>query len=224
MLNPTEEKKYAELKTLCVKLKVPSPPEIMIGLKVHDKNGILIIDDIQRGHSWTRNFWNLFYAGFNVGPLVLADSTFGAGYANFKDNTAGVHAQYASGQFEAKIGIISVGTADTAFDIDQYTLAAAIEDGTSSGQLSHVAQAAAISAYTSGTQTWKTTVARIFNNNSGGSITIKEVGINNIFYVPSYGARTVLMERSILSPTVAVPNGAQLTVTYEISMDFSAID
>jgi hypothetical protein len=33
-----------------------------------------------------------------------------------------------------------------------------------------------------------------------------------------------LTERSVLDPTVLVANGAQLTVTYEISMDFSSID
>jgi hypothetical protein len=33
-----------------------------------------------------------------------------------------------------------------------------------------------------------------------------------------------MIERSVLSPTVNVPNGAQLTVTYSISLDFTAID
>jgi hypothetical protein len=60
------------------------------------------------------------------------------------------------------------------------------------------------------------------NNNSGGSITVKEVGL--MYVGNTYNNDYHLVERSVLSPTVAVANAAQLTVTYEISMDFSAID
>jgi hypothetical protein len=58
------------------------------------------------------------------------------------------------------------------------------------------------------------------NNNSGGNITVKEIGL-----CPNGGwGDFFLLERSLLSPTVTVPNGAQLTATYEIIMDFSSID
>ena len=42
MLDTKEEKRFEELRGMCRELKVPAPLEIMIGLKVHDENGILL--------------------------------------------------------------------------------------------------------------------------------------------------------------------------------------
>jgi hypothetical protein len=234
MLNPIEEKKFEDLKALFRELKVPAPPEIMIGLKVHDRNSVLIFDDVQRGHSWTRNFWNFMFSATIDAP---GDSSglFGAGYMSGKTTggtirSSGVVAQRA-GNAAVGYGItdnttafgIMVGTGDTAFSIDNFVLVTPIASGNSGSKLYYQAQVAPVVAYTAGTKTWKTTHHRIFNNNSGGSITVKEVGLywsGNLFW----SAVVNLFERSVLSPTVAVPNGAQLTVTYQISMDFSAID
>ena len=46
MLNPIEEAKFAELKERCRELGVPAPPEVFIGVQVHDKNGVLIFDGV----------------------------------------------------------------------------------------------------------------------------------------------------------------------------------
>lgn len=226
MLNPIEEAKFAKLKEDCRELGVPAPPEIFIGLQVKDRNGVLVFDDKQRGHSWTRNFYNLMFA-YTSGVPTLPGSSFGAGYLTLK-NTAGSFENtnwpylVSSGYYGSTLGGvmgIRVGTGDTAFDEDHLTLAAAIAQGTGSGQLSHATGTAHSTAYTAGSKTWKTTGSRIFNNNSGGSITVKETGIY-AWYSTTY----FMVERTVLSPSVAVANGAQLTVTYEISMDFSAID
>jgi hypothetical protein len=83
---------------------------------------------------------------------------------------------------------------------------------------------APVNVYTSGTKTWENTIIRIFNNNSGGVIVIKEAGLYWSGYLFDTSIGYHMHERSVLSPTVAVANGAQLTVTYAISMDFSAID
>lgn len=224
MLNPIEEKKYQELKDKCRELRVPPPPDLFIGLQVHDENGILVFDDIQRGHSFTRNFWN--WAAWYMGANTYSSTTFGAGYISSKTSAAGMvnptycgwNAGPVGGLGVAGIGIV-VGTGDTAFSVEQYALAALIAQGTGAGQFSYAAQIAFTSAYTAGSKTWKATTSRIYNNNSGGSITVKETGI--------YGTGTgviIMFERSVLSPTVTVATGGQLTVTYEISMDFSAID
>jgi hypothetical protein len=146
---------------------------------------------------------------------------FGAGYISGK-NTSGNYANLAylsgalaTGSVGTARGIV-VGTSNTAFDIEQYTLGALIANGTGAGQFTYQASAFDSKAYAS--KIWTSTCKRIMNNNSGGDITVKEIGLY------SYGAGTFLTERSVLSPTVLVPNGAQLTVAYEISMDFSSID
>jgi hypothetical protein len=228
MLDPKEEAKFAELKDKCRELKVLAPPEIMIGLQVHE-GGVLTFDDVQRGHSWTRNFYNTLLSFYSLCGGTSA--SFGAGYINAKATTAGVangdRTIYVANSATSAHGIIEdattgnygikIGTDDTAFSPEQYTLISP------AATLASIAMGVATLSYDAGTHIWKATISRIFNNNTGSSVTIKETGLywsENIFQVTGI----FMWERSVLSPTVTVANGAQLTVTYEISMDFSAID
>lgn len=128
-------------------------------------------------------------------------------------------------------GII-VGTGDTAWDEDQYALAAAIANGTGSGQLSYGACTVGAPSYNSGTKTWSVTVTRNFTNNNAATLTAKEVCLvfatpisDSHFFIKAYnGAIYYMMDRSLFSPTKDVANLQTLSVTYTISMDFSAID
>jgi hypothetical protein len=227
MLNINEEKKFADLRDKCRELRVPPPPEIMIGLKVL-KSKTLIFNDIQRGHSWTRNLYNmLFAASFYTG---VTESTFGAGKMSGKQTDTTINAFQAFlgfgiytplGTLASETTGIILGTNDTAFEADQYAMQSIITSGNGAGQLAYSAMSSNTIAYTALTKTWTITQERLFNNNSGSLITVKEVGLigSNQGYAKKY-----LIERSALSPTVPVDNGAQLTVTYEISQDFSAID
>jgi electron transfer flavoprotein alpha subunit len=79
------------------------------------------------------------------------------------------------------LGIV-VGTSDTAFGIDQYALQAEIESGSSAGEFAYTAMAVGVATYTSTTDTWKITHTRIYNNNSGGSITVKDKKAKTIHY------------------------------------------
>jgi len=222
MLDIKEEAKFDELKGMFRDLKLPPPPDIFISFQVH-KDGKLIFDNKQRGHSWTRNFYNYKCL---VGTNAKNSNTgFGAGHMSDK-NIAGVYSgeiaylggALTTGAIAATKGIV-VGTSDVAFNIEQYALGALIAHGTGSGQLVYQASAFDSKAYAS--KVWTATSKRIFNNNSGGDITVKEVGLYAIY---SWDGSTYLLERSVLDPTVLVPNTAQLTATYEISMDFSSID
>jgi hypothetical protein len=209
MLDPKEEARFAELKDKCRELKVPAPPEIMIGLQVHE-GGVLTFDDIQRGHSWLRNFYNGMVNGM-FSYLMTNDGVYAAGSIAGKLLAGGV-----SNTADIEIySSIFLGTDDTAFSAEQYKMIAPIVSGNGAGQLLYSAVGSTSKSYNAGTHIWTFTFSRIANNNSGSSITVKEVGVGNA---------SICNERSVLSPTVAVANGAQLTVTYEISMDFSAID
>jgi hypothetical protein len=225
MLDPKEEAKFDELKAKCRELKVPAPPEIMIGLQVHE-GGVLTFDDVQRGHSWTRNFWNWMFFGMcfcNSSPT----NVFGAGYGTMKSTGGSIQSYFATyingnltiGTTDTNQGIV-VGTSDAAFSVDQYDLQALIAAGNGSGQLLYNTGTTPVSSYNTGTHTWTISRSRVYNNNSGSTITIAETGLRGF----ASSIAIMLHERSVLSPTVAVANGAQLTVSYEISMDFSAID
>lgn len=229
MLDQQEEYKREQLKIKCREMKVMPPTDIFIGLQVHDK-GNLIFDDVQRGHSWTRNYWN-YICGCTSG-MISGDSSFGAGYISFKrvdtyiDTIWPVTYLYIAGSllaFNANTdwGIV-VGTGSTAFDIEQYDLATRILNGNTSGKLYYNASVVNSTTYTPVSKTWTVVGSRIFNNNSGGSIIVAETGL--LPTTVGSVANGWLFERSVLSSPVTVPDGAQLTVTYTITDDFSAID
>lgn len=216
MLNKNEEAKHAKLREMCRELRVPPPPEIFIRLQVHDKTGKLVFDDTQRGHSWIRNYYNvmaatIFRAGlgsaYEAGSLKIkaSDGTLGDVWSTWINHTY--------------IGsTIAVGTSSAAWSAANYALGALIASGNGAGQLLQGSTTAGTPSYTAGTKKFSNTIAMVANNNSGGSITVAEVGL--------YGTngKSLYIDRSVLSPAVEVANGAQLTVTYTISMDFSAID
>lgn len=205
-------------------------PKILIGFKVHDK-GKLVFDNLQEGHSWTRNFYTAMYATM-AGCTGGGSNNYGAGYMTCKNTggtlkysttyTAKTSDGYSGAISSTTFGIV-VGTGDTAFSVEDYVLATPVANGTGTGQMSYQAQAKPTPTYD--TKVWTSVHTRVMNNNSGDSITIKETGLiwsgmafeasSSVFY---------LVERSVLSPTVAVANGAQLTVTYTISMSFAAIE
>jgi len=229
MLDQIEEEKYRLLKDKCRELKVVPPPEIFIGLQVHDK-GNLIFDDVQRGHSWTRNYWNYIYG--KVSNCDWTDSSFGAGYMSHKSiieslyytgrPVTSIRGSIMIGAANTTAGIV-VGTSSAAFDIEQYALGALITSGSGAGNLYYNASAVSSTVYTASPASWTIVGSRIFNNNSGGSIIVAETGIYAFSYTGGAGTYW-LFERSLLSPTVTVPDAAQLTVTYTIVDDFSAID
>jgi len=227
MLNPIEEAKYAELRDKCRELRLPPPPETHVHLKVVDKYGKETFNDIQRAHSWTRNFYNSLYGM----PLYYSGSTssFGAGYFSLK-NTVGEYSSYlrtyalqirTQNTGVSEKGLV-IGTGDTASSVADYKMDTPIVHGTGSGQMSYQESNGPAANYTGATKIWDFTYYRIFNNNSGALITVKECGYLEE-HAP-YSSKYMLMERTVLSPTVAVADGAQLTVTYVLTLDFSAID
>ena len=244
MLDPIEEKKFEDLKGMCRDLNVLPPIDIFIGLKV-ENGGKVVEEDLQRGHSWTRNQYNrMFGFATSASGSLNSGSNFAAGHMSAKDISGNItyFANYSVGAdsyligsngFMAVTGISSrgivVGTSDTAFNINDHALGALVSTGNSAGNLLYSAMLyVQNTVYNSGTKTWSCSLARVFNNNSGGSITVKEVGLiwfGGIFSPAASGSgHTYLCERSVLSPSVVVADGAQLTVTYTFSSNFSAID
>jgi len=61
--------------------------------------------------------------------------------------------------------------------------------------------------------TWRVAISRIFTNNSGGTLSIKEVALYGYFTTSLY---TVCMDRTLYS--VNVPNGVAVTLTYRITV------
>jgi hypothetical protein len=224
MIDLKEEQQYRELKRLARKLNVPIP-EVFIELEVRNKDGRVIQMHRQRSHSWTRNAYNIIYyylsavqgteanglrcqmtnSTWHPIPYVMASSnnvwdSVGQGYRCYAGyNTMGI--------------VVGTGVGEESFE--SYQLGTIIASGAGAGQLSYTEQEAP-DVSTVGT-TKKTIWVRYFNNNSGGSIGVNEVGL--IIYF-CYQGGFYLTERNKLSSTVTVPNTGQLKVTYTIQLTY----
>ncbi|MEM2233819.1 MAG: hypothetical protein QXP81_09820 [Nitrososphaerota archaeon] len=103
---------------------------------------------------------------------------------------------------------IVVGSVPAPVTINQATLHGRIPHGSvAPGQLLY--QAVSWNAPTGNTGFWQFQASRVFLNRSGQTATIAEVGIYSAI---RYG--TVMLDRTVLSPPVVVPDGGQVTIVY----------
>lgn len=112
------------------------------------------------------------------------------------------------------VGLVC-GTGDTAVTISDYKLEAQINEGTGSGQLEH--QTPSFTAPTVSGSECSFTYRRVFINSSGATITVKEIGV----YCNAQGDATVwqfMDVRDVLDPSIDVPDGGSLTVTYTVKV------
>jgi len=112
---------------------------------------------------------------------------------------------------------IQVGTATTPVTADDFQLATKIAHGTGAGQLYY--QACTVTGPTAITGGYREAIARQFDNNSGGDITVEEAGLAASFTDPAGTSRYCLILRD-LTGAVAIVNGASKLFTYRV--DFLA--
>lgn len=193
-------------------------PKLHIHCRV-EKNGETLHDTYQIGHSWTRNAYHAYHLTM-MDSLTTTDmfvtATNGAFITayppsrNFRDWAN--RGYYNTGN-NIDFGVV-VGTGDAAFHLDDFRLNTYIAHGNSAAQMYYQAQAAPVVSWT-GNPDYEGVILhkRVFNNNSGASITVNEVGL----VLCSYGNGYILMSRDVLDTPVVVANGAQLTVTVSIT-------
>jgi len=104
-----------------------------------------------------------------------------------------------------------VGSGTTAVTIDDYKLDTQITHGTGSGQLSF--GAVSFNAPQTSGQTRSFEVVRQFTNGSGGTVTVREIGLHMNNEPSSY---FYLCLRDVLASAIDVENTKVLTVTYKI--------
>lgn len=225
------ESRYRQLHKLGQKLKIPTL-EAFLEVEVRDGNGKIIHHHKQRSHSWVRNAYNLMFS--QLAGKSYKDTTFGAGKISAKmtngniiyssaplsigQNDVDVPGQgYMAASAEYTWGIL-VGSGTNAESFESYFLQTQIINGTGPGQISHVASESPVVAYNSGTRALSNTLARYFNNNSGGNISVNEVAIVGLMY----GGIRVMTSRDLLGSTITVPNTGQLKVIYTIQLIYPA--
>jgi hypothetical protein len=238
MLDPIEEAKWEMYRKYCRELKIPTVPQSFIVVEKYNKNMDLLYRDTERGHSWTRNFYNLMFAML-TDARTSGTNNFAEGYMSAKNSAGSVtynvdyHVQRTT-YFVPGGGIVSnilastygiiVGTNAAAFSAEQYALQTVIAHGVATGNLYYHIMSGSDISYDAGTDTWTSKLNRFFENNSGGSITVAETGLYWYGYFFGTSQSYYMIERNVLGSSVAVANGEILKMTYLLTMDFSAID
>ena len=203
----------------------PKLPKAVIEYEVRDKNGKLIEKGKFPAKSWVGNIVRLLNALWKVWtsvtttsgkyayntPSVLLDTTNTARPLKLYGDNAGTFGG-AAPTGDTSAGIL-VGTSDTPVSLGQYNLLGLITHGTGTGQLSY--GATVVEDLTTDT-TYLFRIIRTFTNNSGASITVREIGL---FLKPT--AQSFMFARDVPPSPITVPNGSTLTVRYIISHSLS---
>jgi hypothetical protein len=199
---------------------IPKLPKAVIEYEVRDKNGKLIQKGKFPAKSWVGNIIRLLNALWKVWaststascyyiltPSVLIDTTGTARYLSIDCGATGTYGGAAPAG-ETSAGIL-VGTSDTPVSLGQYNLLGLIPHGSGSGQLNY--GATVVEDLTTDTA-YYFRIIRTFTNNSGASITVREIGL-----FIKIRPQNFMFARDVLSSPITVPNGSTLTLRYIIS-------
>ena len=178
---------------------------------VRDRHGKVISHHKKRSRSFVRGFNHMLCAQMrgesNPDPAIQTKDTGGA--LRWLRNASNCFLADAPA---ANITHgIRIGTDNTAVDIEDFALIAAIAEGGAGGQMNHGACSCTYVGV-AGSQC-SFTVQRIMTNNSGGQINVREAAIYNSFRDLST-TRYICSCRDLISEDV--PDTAQITVTYTI--------
>lgn len=223
-----ESRVFEEMRPLCKQLDIPLL-NAKIGLKVLAPDREVLVDRNFFSHSFTLNQLNSM---LTLCCFTYADDSgnFGVGYNSGKDKngviqssgseqlftTWGVQEAVDKG-FMASITTTSVGTIigtdNTAEDITDYDLNAAIAHGSGGGQMLHAASVHS-SGWNAGSSYYWVNYNREFQNDSGGSITVNEMALRR--FTNTLASYVFVMSRDLISGGQAVADGETLAVDYEL--------
>jgi hypothetical protein len=175
---------------------------------VQDKDGKVLESRNFKMDSWVDNFAWLFH--------LIVNMVFGTVWPKI---TAGTHPTTVYWTYSSVPGIsgqtdggIVIGTGNTAYDHTHVALETQIAHGSGSGQVLYSPEVPTDPVWSS--TKWTMTKQRVFNNVSGASISVKEIGI----YAKENGSgSSLMMARDVVAP-ISVPHLGTLTVTYSFEI------
>ncbi len=185
-------------------------------------------------HSFVRNWYTLLISqAFDIDALGLTAqcACYGAGKFVIKNTVGGFSAMTGpvdigcagdvNDGYRATAGVctngIQVGTGTNANSFEDAQLQTKVTEGCTSGKLSHIAMVDYTlgcdkPTYSSCTTKWTHLIFRFFNNNSGGTIGINEVGL--VANTAGASVINMMVARDKLCAQVCVTDAGQLKVTY----------
>jgi len=197
---------------------------------VKDSEGKVVKVHRQKSHSPTANFIGLMLplTYFNVtGNSYTIKDTGGSTY-NYKPaiSTSAACISYPNSahSYPSYIVMIQVGSGQQSNPYTAYSLAAPIANGSGTEQLVYGQPSVPSNITVSGSSAYFT-ISQTFNNNSGGTVTITEVGIvTQISFgtsssVSAAFSGNILVWYDVLSSPISVPNGGSVTIYYTFTVN-----
>jgi len=191
---------------------------------VRDANGNIIKVHKQWSHSPTSNFMSLilpynYYS--NTGQGLPITNTGGSTYYYYSSYHPMCYPNNES-NCQSYFVMIQVGSGSQSNPYSAHSLASPIANGTGTGQLIYGTPSVSSSPIVSGSSVYFY-ISQAFNNASGGTVTITEVGIliNMYLYNPNGSVNTgnVLVWYDVLSSAISVPNGGTITIYYTFTVN-----
>jgi hypothetical protein len=218
---PEYNELLAEFRSLCLETKTPA----VFGrwdLSVQDISGNVVDHRNFSSQSWTRNYYNeralefLSIVGTDAGP-------FGTGAINFMLVDGSLRQVDITGVQGLQSGILTgidgfgilVGSGSKAEDFDDPTFDTQIVHGKAAGELFHYGMGVDASlvniTWDSDNRIFTRTAKRAFLNDSGGSVTVREIGI---VPVSGFANGDFMNNRDVLDSDLAIPDVNILIATY----------
>jgi len=192
---------------------------------VRDKDGKVIKRHKQKSHSPTANFIGsmLPVTWYNNEKqcwtiTTTSNSTFTYGY-----NCGWIYYPNSGNNYPDYIENIMVGSGSQSNPYSAYNLASPIANGSGAGQLLYSSPNIPTGITINGNEAYFI-ISQSFNNQSGGTITISEVGltVNMTLNTPSspyYVQGIVLLWYDVLSSAISVGSGQQVIIYYTFSVN-----
>jgi len=189
-------------------------------VKAYDAMGNLVQTHEQPIDSFVEPYVHSWFGGIGASGLTSTWLSLDGSTSRIWGASTTVGAKGGNGSY---VGII-VGTGTTAPTFGDLTMDAIIEHGTSGGELFYDP-----CSVVNEDQVGQLYVARTFRNNSGGSITVNEIGLGTIRAGVALGSATslsdaILTVRDVLSSGVAVPDGGYVAVMYKFELAHGCIN
>jgi len=222
-------------------LKLHNNIDLRLTITVKDKDGKIIKQHKQHSHSFVSNFLSIlasslatyYFQSITSNSYGYYYRTTNGDYAAYSPNEMVFNRIFDLNDSanDSSYGIV-VGTGTATPTPNDYALGNQIVNGTGTGQLVYGAHQFNPAPQTIGSSTYVTTtstptsgilpvsgnttswqIERTFQNQSGASITVSEVGI----YIDTING-VALIVHDLLSSPITVPNNAVLTIIYTISV------
>jgi hypothetical protein len=205
-------------------------PEAYWEIEIRDRNGKLLERKQFKSHSWLKQFIQILKGEFATscngsgnGNVNINDESGTARSYPYHTNTSCptylMNLSTLGAIGDVTQGII-VGSGDTPNSLTTYSLASKIAHGTGNGQLYYGSETVEDVTNPSGMDL-QFRIIRIFTNNSGASVTVKEIGLLVKKEDASVNLRSFLIVRDVLVSPLSIPDGATMTVRYIIKITIS---